>query len=274
MTTGERFALCVGINAYEGPVSGLAGCVNAAQDWADALRARGFNATTLLDEQATRRGILDGLAGLMERAGYGDTVLFTFSGHGTWMLDEDGDEADGRDEALCPHDVMGGVIVDDDLHALFSDRRRGVRVVMVSDSCHSGTVMRFADLAQSDTRDRVRFLEPGVFLGRAAARRAQAVEAAPVRGVIRPFGGVLLSGCADPEFSFDAWFGGRANGAFSYVALRALAQLKPGGRYRDWHGLIRAQLPSRQYPPRARRSAAAARRRPGRYRANPALGKS
>jgi metacaspase-1 len=119
----------------------------------------------------------------------------------------------------------------------------------------------------------MRFLEPGVFLGRAAARRAQAVEAAPVRGVIRPFGGVLLSGCADPEFSFDAWFGGRANGAFSYVALRALAQLKPGGRYRDWHGLIRASC-RRGSTPRARRSAAAARRRPGRCRANPALGKS
>ena len=37
---GERFALCVGVNDYEGPVSGLAGCVNDANDWAAALRAR------------------------------------------------------------------------------------------------------------------------------------------------------------------------------------------------------------------------------------------
>ena len=61
-------------------------------------------------------------------------------------------------------------------------------------------------------------------------------------------GDVAVPLLAVADAAGGVWFGGRANGAFSYVAPRALAQLKPGGRYRDWHGLIRAQLPSRQYP--------------------------
>ncbi|MEZ5628493.1 MAG: caspase family protein [Rhodocyclaceae bacterium] len=59
------------------------------------------------------------------------------------MPDRSGDEADGRDEALCPHDIGDGqILLDDDLRALPDQRPAGVRVVLISDSCHSGSVTR------------------------------------------------------------------------------------------------------------------------------------
>jgi hypothetical protein len=57
-----------------------------------------------------------------------------------------------------------------------------------------------------------------------------------------------MSGCQDTEYSYDAWFQGRPNGAFTYVALRALKSLPAKATYRDWYKAIRKVLPSRQYP--------------------------
>ena len=57
-----------------------------------------------------------------------------------------------------------------------------------------------------------------------------------------------MSGCQDTEYSYDAWFMGRPNGAFTFVALKALAGLPASATYRDWHAAVRKKLPSQQYP--------------------------
>ena len=59
---------------------------------------------------------------------------------------------------------------------------------------------------------------------------------------------MLIAGCQDTEYSYDAYFKGRPNGAFSFVALQALAKLPAGAIYQDWFRKIRTMLPSRQYP--------------------------
>jgi len=67
-------------------------------------------------------------------------------------------------------------------------------------------------------------------------------------GVPRPFGGVLLSGCQDTEYSYDAQFNGRPNGAFTYFALKTLTGLAADATYRDWHRAIRQSLPNPSHP--------------------------
>jgi hypothetical protein len=253
--TPERRALCVGINDYPGSSSDLAGCVNDANDWAAELGRRGYSVTRLLDAQATKDAILKHLTDLVCKAGHGDRVVFTFSGHGTWVPDENKDEPDGRDEALCPHDYMAGVITDDELHALLTDRERAVRVVFVSDSCHSGTVARFASptslgpLAKGAEPPRVRFLPPDQVVQTREARDAVARLATlpPGKRPPRPTA-LLISGCQDWEYSYDAYIQGRPQGAFSHVALAALRALPAGGTYQQWHAMIRASLPNRFYP--------------------------
>jgi hypothetical protein len=241
-----KHALCVGINDYPGTGSDLAGCVNDANDWAEELTKRSFDVELMLDSAATGDAMRAGMRRLLHAAVPGDVVAFTYSGHGTWVRDVDGDEPDGRDEALCPYDISSaGPLLDDELFEILSDRERGVRVILISDSCHSGSVARFAPPAHHDA-DRVRFLPPGVFLSTEEAERAARMSRVQ-RGRPR-HAALLLSGCQDVEYSYDAHFDGRPNGAFTYVALAALRDLPPTATYRDWAAAINRALPSQDYP--------------------------
>lgn len=244
-------ALCIGINDYPGTNSDLAGCVNDAQDWADLLRSRGFDATTLFDADATKANIINAMQALIGSTSYGETAIITYSGHGTWIPDENNDESDRRDEALCPYDIYNGnLVIDDEIAELFSAKKYGARIVLISDSCHSGSVQRLVGSIGA-SRDKVRFLAPGIFLEGKALRRAE--DTPPTlrsrsKAKVRAHTSVLISGCQDWEYSYDAWFGARANGAFSYVALMAWRALAEGASYQDWWERIRMTLPSQDYP--------------------------
>jgi hypothetical protein len=198
----------------------------------------------------------------------GQTGVITYSGHGTWVPDEDGDEADHRDEAICPVDLWDhGVITDDELYQIFTARAVGARLIFVSDSCHSGSVNRFAgpllyhavDRRQTeggwdvDTRPvrLARFLAPSTFLTGAQLEKARSIGHA-VAGRSRS-SALTFTGCRDTEYSYDAWFpqpdgGQRANGAFTRVALDALRSMPQIASYKDWHAAIRRVLPSQDYP--------------------------
>ena len=252
----DKYALCIGINDYPGTGSDLSGCVSDANDWAAALQQRGFAATRMFNGKATGDGIRRAIGATLAAADAGDVVVITYSGHGSFVPDEDGDEPDGTDECICPYDIArNGPITDDELFDLYSRRRQGVRLVVISDSCHSGTVARFAPIRTPPTTAgrrppvrKVRFLPPGGFLPKRSASRLGVRRA--IRGSSPPgrYAALLMAGCQDIEYSYDAWFRGRPNGAFSYVALRALKGLKATATYRDWFAAIRRDLPSQQYP--------------------------
>ncbi len=242
----QRYALCVGINEYPGEGNDLAGCVNDALDWAELLKERGYTPLAILDSAATKVAILSTLRAMLELARRGDRVVFTFSGHGTWIPDIDGDEKDGRDEALCPYDFASGVITDDELHDVLQQRRLGVRVTILSDSCHSGTVAR--GLYDSRTDAKARYLPPAQFLRGTMLSEAHAVQGMRAKSVSRA-GAILVSGCADLEYSYDAHFDGRANGAFTRSAIDTLRYFGTMPvTYRKWHEAIRTALPSTSYP--------------------------
>jgi hypothetical protein len=255
-------ALCIGINDYPGTQNDLRGCVNDANDWAATLSARGFTVRKLLDSQATKAALVAGFEQLIGGAKSGDTVAITFSGHGTLAPDTSGDEVDGYDEALCPYDIhQGKVLIDDEIRQLFGKRPAGVRLILISDSCHSGTVTRNApsDPAAGDA-PRIRFLPLASWLpedqlprgssGKPLASLPVTQVFSPWRGVISGAGDLLMAGCEEgpDHYSYDANFNQRPNGAFTYYALRSLKTLPASATYRDWHTAIRRSLPSTNYP--------------------------
>jgi hypothetical protein len=255
-------ALCIGINNYPGTQMDLAGCVNDANDWAAELVMRGYAVTKLLDAQATRQAMIAAFQALIGGAASGDALVITFSGHGTYVPDRSRDESDRLDEALCPHDVQtgDGPLVDDDIHALFAARQHGVRLLLISDSCHSGTVTRDVS-PESDELPRKRFLPMGNWMGadrlaRASARLADRVRAcssgsAFTKVLARTEDDLLLSGCKEGpnNFSYDARIKGRPNGAFTYFALKTLKTLPSDASYAQWHAAIHPTfLPSSSYP--------------------------
>jgi hypothetical protein len=141
-------ALLVGINAY--PTSPLRGCLNDVEDWHRLITTVGQyspdNVRALCDSRATTQAIKDRLTWLREGIRPGDEVLFQFSGHGSQVRDRGvlDELADHMDEIICPVDLDWDqkLITDDDLSDWIAGFPKGVRVIVVLDSCHSGTGTR------------------------------------------------------------------------------------------------------------------------------------
>ena len=63
------------------------------------------NIRTLTDLQATKKAMQSEITRLIGKARAGDVLLLHYSGHGSNVPDRNGDEADRRDEILCPTDL-------------------------------------------------------------------------------------------------------------------------------------------------------------------------
>ena len=122
-------------NHYDG-WDALAACEFDANDMESLAQSRGFETTKLLTGEATADAVLeriDSAAGELES---GDIFFITYSGHGGQVPDGDDEEIDSSDETWVAYDRQ---IVDDELYALWGSSSR-VRIVVLSDSCHSGSV--------------------------------------------------------------------------------------------------------------------------------------
>ncbi len=250
----EKRAVCIGINDYPGTFNDLNGCVNDANDWADLLRNEfSFaeeNVKLLLDGEATKSNILSALGDLVTGAKPEDVVVFTYSGHGTWVYDQgERDESDNRDEAICAHDEN---VLDDELREIIRRIDPEAHLTVISDSCHSGSVTRAMlarahdqDEAAAENAPKPRFMPP------VADTDALMCELIPIRRrVLYPESGmpeVLLTGCNATEYSYDAFIGGRYNGAMTAMAIR-LIKSDPSGGYRDFFKELRKILPTTRYP--------------------------
>ncbi|ASP32593.1 caspase family protein [Labrenzia sp. VG12] len=150
-SAGEWRALVIGVDAYQ-HVSPLKGAVNDARDIAETLTAAGVrDLTTLYDEAVTREAVLTNWQALIERSEPDDVLVLSYAGHGAqepeWVS---GSEDDSMDEVflLAGFDVAapgnGERLRDDDVAAML--RAAGERSVLVlADSCHSGTMTRSID---------------------------------------------------------------------------------------------------------------------------------
>jgi metacaspase-1 len=118
----------------------LHGCENDALAMADLARRAGFEVMpVLLGAEATTGAMMELIGAAVRRLTREDILVVTFSGHGSTSPDLNGDESDGYDEAWCLYDRQ---LLDDELFWIWSYAPRGARILVVADSCHSGTVTR------------------------------------------------------------------------------------------------------------------------------------
>lgn len=218
-------ALCIGINNYPGAQNDLKGCVNDANAWADLLVAHyDFPKTDvqlLLDDQATKANIIQGLGELLRGAAVGDVLVFCNSSHGTYVVDTSRDELDRYDEALVPYDFQQNVILDDELRELFAGVPRGVKLSVLLDACHSGSGTREVFNPLIGYR-KERFLPPAA---RGAVELADETSARPAKKYPQStMNEILLSGCTSKEYSYDAQIGSAFHGAMTFYALQVIAQ--------------------------------------------------
>ena len=225
-------AVCIGINNYPGTSNDLNGCVNDARDWSALLQGMGFETSLMLDAQATRANVKAALQGLISATNAGDVAVFTYSGHGTQVSDASGDESDPYDEAVYLYD---GTVKVDELRVILDGIHPQATLVIISDSCFSGSVTRL-----TAEKAKPRFVPPTFVTAGKVARRSFLLPEANMPEI-------LVSGCSDSEYSYDAEFNGRPNGAMTAFAIQVIKQ-NPNVTYREFFAGLRNLLPSKDYP--------------------------
>jgi len=196
-----------------------------AQAMAAALRSSFPRQKVITDGEATYSAIGEAITEWLSRAPADATVLIYFSGHGDQARDQDGDEEDRFDETWVTAD--GKVILDDELHR-WINALPARKVVLISDSCHSGTIHRGIWAARGRS-----FFVPSRRGPRPLLTDGLGDD---FMGGLRGFGKVIaLSACRPHE---TAWESGHfGHGIFTYCLLKGLE----GGADEDGDGWVTAQ---------------------------------
>ncbi len=153
----KGLSLHIGINYvdpahYDGWDGELAGCENDARFYESLAADAGFQTNILLTNAATTAALSASLAGYAAALNSGDTFFLSYAGHGGSIPDLNGDEDDMKDETWLLHDRQ---FIDDELFAALQQFEPGVKLLLVSDSCHSGTVTRKAVVNGTDLTLRI-----------------------------------------------------------------------------------------------------------------------
>jgi hypothetical protein len=259
MTKG--YSVHIGLNSvnassYDGWPGTLRACENDARDMAAIASALGYQPTILLTKAATARRVIAAITKAAAAMQAGDIFWLTYSGHGGQVPDRNGDEAtadageigetaDRYDETWVLYDRM---LVDDELWALWALFPAKSRIVLLSDSCHSGTVSR-APLVPSrkpavasrrmpmDVEERTYAAHKRTYdrIQRSVPPR----EAAAVGATI-----LLVSGCQDNQESLD----GRVNGLFTEHLLSAWDNGAFTGSLKRMRDVVSKRMPPTQTP--------------------------
>lgn len=249
----NAISLHIGLNRIDSNVYGtdgaLAGCHNDARAMQHIASSLGYKTSVLLDENASAGNVIKLVTDAARALSAGDIFLLTYAGHGSQIKDITSDEDDGLDETWVFYDRM---LIDDELFNLWSQFKAGVRILVVSDSCHSGTIVRamYERLLTGDggcTAGPYRLLDPNIAQV-VFDRMASCYE--PIKYSMRGDKAsivasvILLSGCQDNQLSGD----GAGNGLFTSRLLEVWDDGNFSGDYGDFISSIKKKMPFSQTP--------------------------
>lgn len=237
--TGARRALLIGVN-YKGTPHQLRGCIYDAHNLQKLLvETYGWDPREmrmLVDDGSGNAGmptlanIEEHLKWLAKDAHPGDTLFFSYSGHGTQVDDAHHWEEDGMNEAICPLDFGspgGGLIIDDHIGDVIAKHLpEGVKLFSLMDCCHSGSAL---DLPYQWKKTRW-------------------------HEAMNPFhcvcDAVMVSGCEDDQTSADAVDRyNLASGAMTTAFCDSLRQ-NPSASYKELHDMMEEHLKKNRHSQR------------------------
>ncbi|WP_051978948.1 caspase family protein [Edaphobacter aggregans] len=242
-------------NSYEGWDGKLVACENDADSMQKIASSLGYDTQKLITPKATRSAVIEAISEASRKLERDDIFLLTYSGHGGQVPDTNSDEPDRKDETWVLYD---GELVDDELHVLYTQFNPGVRIFVLSDSCHSGTVTRAmyertapieaefgvrpssvfrSKLIPHEVQAKVTESRKKMFEGIQNDTKA-ALKRSPESTVL------LISGCQDNQLSSD----GDVNGLFTEALLRAWNNGNFKQDYRHFQKAIKLHMPPSQQP--------------------------
>jgi len=248
--SAEKYGLIIAVGDY--PTKTGWSSISSANDVPiikKALLNQNFkeeNISVLLNEAATRNGILSAIETLKAKLKPGDIVVIHYSGHGQQIFDNNGEEIDGKDEAIVPYDALvrytsnykgENHIRDDELGNIIANFRNTLgkdgQLLMLLDSCHSGSSTRggiarggeatFAPPNWTPTSDK-------------NTQGSGLVEAITVNEDAAPF--VMLSGASADELNYEY----EGYGSLSFAFSKAMNELGSDFTYRKLFSAISANM--------------------------------
>ena len=225
----KGYSLHVGLDAvnpemYEGKIGKLICCEADARAMEQLARAAGYtDRTLLLTAEATREHFVSHYFRVCDSLKEGDIFLITFSGHGSQVPDENGEEKDGQDEALCFFDNR---MIDDDIYRLLCHVPEKVRVVLVSDACHSETIYKDGTIETENVYERM------------MQKIKNTDHAADIR---------VLSACRDWQEA-EGGTAERGHGLFTHYVLEVYNEQRPHENYGSFMNEIKRRMKGRQMP--------------------------
>lgn len=249
MTKG--ISLHIGLN-YVDPIhySGWDGKLNAAEYDANDMyliaKSQGLQASKLIRAEATRNAVISTIKKLATTLTTNDLFVITYSGHGGQVPDLNGDEDDALDETWC---LFDGQLIDDELVDLWPTFSKGVRILVISDSCHSGSVIKMVERINRTTSEFTPKFMPDEVAGTTyfnnqkfyddILQNTKDANLQKIQASVK-----LISGCQDNQYSYDGSFNGQFTGA--------LKKVWNGGKfnrnYFSFHKEIMSLLPPEQTP--------------------------
>jgi Caspase domain/Domain of unknown function (DUF4384) len=233
-------AMIVGINAYKGrigrrnrdnsmtylPVPKLQGCVNDAKRIEAAVRPLAATTRVLLDGDVTRAAFLHTWQGMVAESVPGDTLLVSYSGHGS---QERRSGLRGTADRLHNCFLLADFdssnprldqerILDDEIEGLWKSVEGRNKIIFVADACHSGGMTRKVD---ARIGAEVRYRTAGVYDVDNDLQSAVKIPRAP--NVLKLPHVVFLSGARRNELVPEIDIDGRPQGALSWSFASAIA---------------------------------------------------
>lgn len=224
-------ALVIGVDQYQA-VPALDGATNDARDIAAALERNGTTRVlALTNAEATKANVVNAWNTLVHDAQAGDTIFITYAGHGAQLKElTPGDERDGLDEFwVLPgfdpknlKETWHESVFDNELNQWFREAgKKGIKVVLVSDSCHAGGMdravsgkTRFVEFGDS------RMLAELLAMVSGSAGTTTAMEQLPENRT--PENVTMLAATAEALPVPEVVIEGRSRGALSWAFARAI----------------------------------------------------
>lgn len=258
----KGICISIGLNSvnpgtYGGWDGTLRGCENDARDIAAMAVSKGYEVRLLLTKEATAGTVLAELQRAAKALSPGDALVLFYSGHGGQVGDVNGDEEDQIDETWCLYDRM---LVDDELYSMWSKFPAGVRIFVMSDSCHSGTVTKYSAyrglvtspslIPYYDDTEQIRFKAIPSDKSWAIYQKnkttydtVQYLSGAGEKITIVA-SVILISGCQDNQLSAD----GFPNSLFTATVKKVWNNGQFNSGYRKFHQAIVEMMPPSQSP--------------------------
>jgi hypothetical protein len=200
----NKNALLIGCN-YNNSAYQLNGCINDVNNIKSMIKNVGFNNINILTDDTetkpNKSNILTELTKLLSNSNNNDLLFFSYSGHGSQLVDRNGDETDGRDEVMVPLDF--NVITDDELKKIIQTYLKpNVTLFALFDCCNSGTIL---DLKYQylDSLNYDNYTENN-------------------KATDTPGNVIMISGCTDKQTSADAFINNISQGAMTWSFIESI----------------------------------------------------